>query len=44
LFGALKRIYRPRRLPYFNQASHATRLTLALIGCNLQRLDRITTS
>ena len=44
LFGTLKRIYRLRRLPYFNQARNAACLTLALIGYNLRRLDRITAS
>jgi IS5 family transposase len=44
LFGTLKRIYRLRRLPYFNRARNALCLTLALIGYNLRRLDRITAS
>jgi IS5 family transposase len=44
LFGTLKRIYRLRRLPYFNLARNATCLAFALIGYNLKRLDRITAS
>ena len=44
LFGTLKRIYRLRRLPYFNQTRNATCLAFALIGYNLRRLDRITAS
>lgn len=42
VFGTLKRIYRLRRLPYFNQARNAVCLAFALIGYNLRRLDRIT--
>ena len=42
VFGTLKRIYRLRRLPYFNQARNAICLAFALIGYNLRRLDRIT--
>lgn len=44
LFGTLKRIYRLRRLPYFNRARNAACLVFALIGYNLRRLDRITAS
>jgi IS5 family transposase len=44
VFGTLKRIYRLRRLPYFNQARNAVCLALAFIGYNLRRLDRITAS
>jgi len=44
VFGTLKRIYRLRRLPYFNQARNAACLAFALIGYNLRRLDRITAS
>ena len=44
VFGTLKRIYRLRRLPYFNQARNAVCLAFALIGYNLRRLDRITVS
>ena len=41
VFGTLKRIYRLRRLPYFNQARNAACLVFAIIGYNLRRLDRI---
>jgi IS5 family transposase len=44
VFGTLKRIYRLRRLPYFNQARNALCLAFALIGYNLRRLDRIIAS
>jgi IS5 family transposase len=44
VFGTLKRIYRLRRLPYFNQVRNAACLAFALIGYNLRRLDRITAS
>lgn len=44
VFGTLKRIYRLRRLPYFNAARNAVCLAFALIGYNLRRLDRITAS
>jgi IS5 family transposase len=44
VFGTLKRIYRLRRLPYFNQVRNAVCLAFALIGYNLRRLDRITAS
>jgi transposase, IS5 family len=44
VFGTLKRIYRLRRLPYFNAARNGVCLAFALIGYNLRRLDRITAS
>ena len=44
VFGALKRIYGLRRLPYFNRARNAVCLAFALIGYNLRRLDRMTAS
>lgn len=44
VFGTLKRIYRLRRLPYFNQIRNAACLAFALIGYNLRRLDRIIAS
>lgn len=44
VFGTPKRIYRLRRLPYFNQMRNATCFVFALIGYNLRRLDRLTAS
>lgn len=44
VFGTLKRIYRLRRLPYFNRARNAVCLAFALIAYNLRRLDRIIAS
>ena len=44
VFGTLKRIYRLRRLPYFNQVRNAACLAFAIISYNLRRLDRITAS
>ncbi len=44
VFGTLKRIYRLRRLPYFNSARNAVCLAFVLIGYNIRRLNRITAS
>ena len=44
VFGTLKRIYRLRRLPDFNQVRNAACLAFAIISYNLRRLDRITAS